>query len=135
MRIFLEIKFWNYMTDRWITNYQITKCVLHLHYDCKPNNSTEANYLVANPYFHLFKVDFLAPGKKRDNYIKILMKQFCAVPLHNSLCKILRVSNSKYEHKQTNSTIGSNLLGPIYLSRIIKTNTPFFLFLREIGLN
>ena len=41
-------------------------------------------------------------------YIKILMKQFCSVPLHISLCKHLRVSYLKYEHQWTNSIIGSN---------------------------
>ena len=34
--------------------------------------------------------------------------QFCWLILHNTLCKIWRVSDSKYEHQRTNSTFGTN---------------------------
>ena len=47
-------------------------------------------------------------GVSGDIYIKILMMPFSLLPSHISLCKTLRVSDSKYGHQLTNTTIESN---------------------------
>ena len=66
-------------------------------------------------------------------YIKVLMMQFCSVPLHISMCTNLRISNSKYGHKQTNSTFGSCIFFSKFLLNIyinsIYLCTDFDLFL------
>ena len=47
-------------------------------------------------------------GDTGNIYIKILLIRFYSLPFHISLCKTIKVSDWKYEHQQTNSTIGSN---------------------------
>ena len=69
-------------------------------------NYVESPIFNAKQFFITFS--HFSSGIRVGKYIHILMMRFYTLLSHYTLCKTLRVSDSKYGHQRTNSTIGSN---------------------------